>query len=225
MRMHNVNVFIIKHVKIMKLVLVINQITAMLKTSVKKRFSLLILCITTAFLSLNPGVATAQFTSVTNETLVNTTTAGEQWAYWWSVRTVAVQPDGGYISIWIDNNGLDGSAQGIFGQRFTAAGAKVGGQFLVNTTTNGDQFSPSVAVAPNGTFLVAWEGPGTSTDVFGQFFSKNGVKIGTEFLLSTVVIGNQKSPEVQYYPDGTFVAGYVDGGQSVLQRFDAEGRT
>ena len=123
MRMHNVYEFIIKHVKIMELKLVIKQITAMSKTSVKKRFSLLILCFTTALLSLNTGVATAQFTSVTNETLVNTSTAGEQWAYWWSVRTVAVQPDGGYISIWIDNNGLDGSGQGIFGQRFNASGA------------------------------------------------------------------------------------------------------
>ncbi len=43
-------------------------------------------------------VAKAQFTALTNETLVNTVTAGDQWDYWWSVRTVAVQPDGGFIA-------------------------------------------------------------------------------------------------------------------------------
>jgi hypothetical protein len=169
-------------------------------------------------------VAKAQFTTLTNETLVNTTTVGDQWDYWWSIRTIAVQPDGGYIIVWIDVNGLDGQAQGIFGQRFNASGAKIGGQFQVNTTYNGDQFSPSVAVAPDGHFLVAWEGPGTSIDVWGQLFTQNGVKIGTEFILSTTVSGSQRYPEVQFYPDGTFVAGHVSAGQTVLQRFDSEGK-
>jgi hypothetical protein len=172
-----------------------------------------------------PAVSTAQFSSVTNEALVNTTTAGDQYVYYWSVRTIAVQPDGGYISVWIDLNGLDGSADGIFGQRFNASGAKVGSQFQVNTTYNGSQYSPAVAVAPDGSFIVAWEGPGTSVDVFAQRFTKDGVKIGAEFLFNTTVSGNQKYPELQFYPDGTFVAGFVDAAQTVLQRFDADGRT
>ena len=168
--------------------------------------------------------ATAQFSNITNETRANTTTAGDQYCYYWSVRTVAVQPDGGYICIWIDVNGLDGQAEGIFGQRFNAAGAKVGLEFQANTTTSGDQFSPTVAVAPNGSFIIAWEGPGNSIDVWAQLFSSTGVKIGTEFLLNTTVSGNQRYPEIQFYPDGSFVAGFVDAAQTVLQRFTADGR-
>ena len=184
-------------------------------------------CFALAFIVLVPGNATAQFSTLTNETRVNTTTAGDQYGYWWSVRTIAVQPDGGYIIVWIDAGGNDGQGNGIYGQLFDASGAKVGSEFLVNTTTSGDQYSPSVAVAPDGSFLVAWEGPGSSIDVFAQRFSKTGVKVGPEFLLNTGVSGNQRYPEVQYYPDGTFLAAFVDAsaGQTVLQRFDANGRT
>lgn len=46
------------------------------------------------------------------ESLVNTTTTGDQWAYFWSVRTVAVQPDGSFIQVWIDRSGLDGQEIG-----------------------------------------------------------------------------------------------------------------
>ena len=129
------------------------------------------------FIGLLPGVVQAQFTTLTNETLVNTTTAGEQWLYWWSVRTLALQADGSYIIVWIDNNGLDGNTEGIFGQRFNASGAKVGGEFQVNTTFSGQQFSPTIAVAPDGSFIVAWEGPGSGIDVFAQRFTKDGVKV------------------------------------------------
>ena len=177
------------------------------------------------FLGCLPSVVYAQFTTLTNETRVNTTVAGEQWGYWWSVRTLAVQPDGGYIIVWIDLNALDGNAEGIFGQRFDASGAKIGGEFQVNTTFSGKQYSPAIAVAPDGSFIVAWEGPGSSIDVFAQRFTKDGVKVRGEFLLNTTVNGNQKYPELQFYSDGTWVAGFVDGAQTVLQRFDIDDRT
>jgi uncharacterized repeat protein (TIGR01451 family) len=177
-------------------------------------------------LCLIPGTAPAQFTTLTNEQLVNTTTAGEQWVYFWSIRSVAMKPDGGYVVAWIDNGGLDGQAQGIFGQMFDATGTKVGTEFQVNTTTSGSQTDVTVAVAPDGSFLIGWDGPGISQDVFAQLFTKDGVKKGTEFLLSTTVNGNQKYPEVQFYPDGTFLAAFADGSNSSkLQKFDADGRT
>ncbi len=188
-------------------------------------FKLLASTIAAFLLWLIPTHVNAQFTSLTNETRVNTTVAGDQWDYWWSIRTVAVQPDGGYIIVWIDVSGLDGQGQGIFGQRFDASGEKVGPEFLVNTITSGDQFSPTIAVAPDGSFIVGWEGPGSGTDVFAQRFDKNGVKVGTEFLLSTTVVGSQRYPEIQFFSDGTYVAAFVDGNQTVLQKFGADDRS
>jgi len=182
------------------------------------------ICVIVLFTGLTPNLVDAQISSLSNETRNNTTTTGNQAGYWWSLRTVAVQPDGGYIIVWIDA-GNDGQGTGIYGQRFNANGTKAGAEFLVNTTTSGDQYSPSLAVAPDGSFLVAWEGPGTSIDAFAQKFTKLGVKDGTEFLLNTSVSGNQRYPEIQFYPDGTFVAAFVDGAQTVLQRFDSDNRT
>jgi len=190
----------------------------------KTLYSLSVTLFFTICFNLSPVVSQAQFSSLTNETRVNTTTAGNQFGYWWSPRTIAVQPDGGYIIAWMDLGGADGQAEGIFAQRYNASGAKVGSEFQVNTTFSGQQYSPAVAVAPDGSFLIAWEGPGVSIDIFAQRFTKNGVKIGSEFLLNTTVTGNQRYPEIQYYPDGTFVAGFVDAAQTVLQRFDEEAR-
>lgn len=82
--------------------------------------------------------AAAQFTTLTNETRVNTTTAGDQWTYWWSLRTIVVQPSGGYVVAWIDHNGTDGQGDGIFCQRFDVNGVKIRTEVLVNTTTAGD---------------------------------------------------------------------------------------
>ena len=163
-------------------------------------------------------------TSLSNEIRTNTTTTGDQWVYYWSVRTVAVQPDGSFIQVWIDTGGADGQGYGIYGQRFDANGARVGGEFRANTSTAGNQDNATIAVAPDGSFIIAWDGPGSGTDVFAQRYSVTGVPIGDEFLLNTTVSSNQKYPEMDFFPDGTFVAAFVDGAQTVLQRFDTNAR-
>lgn len=192
----------------------------------KTLYSLSVVVLFTICANLFPVASKAQFSTLTNETRANTTTAGYQAAYLWSLRTVAVQPDGGYIVVWIDLGGADGQAKGIYGQRFDASGAKVGTEFLVNTTTSGDQDSPSIAVAPDGSFLISWYGPGLNgTDIFAQRYSKDGVKIRSEFLLNVTVSSNQTYPEIEFYPDGTYVAGFVDGAQTVLQKFDENDRS
>ena len=45
---------------------------------------------------------------------------------------------------------------GIFGQRFDAAGAPLGGEFQVNTFTTGTQYLPHVGRAADGRFVVVW---------------------------------------------------------------------
>jgi hypothetical protein len=162
--------------------------------------------------------------SLMTESRINTNTAGDQLNYVWSVRTVAVQPDGSYITVWIDTGGADGQARGIYGQRFDAAGNRLGSEFQVNTKTSGSQDNPTIAVAPDGSFVVGWDGPGNSTDTFAQRFSPSGERVGDEFLLNTTVSGNQQYPELCYFPDGTFVAAFVDANQTVLQRFDTRAR-
>jgi hypothetical protein len=45
---------------------------------------------------------------------------------------------------------------GVFAQRFDSAGARVGGEFQVNTYTVYGQRDPSIAMRADGFFVVAW---------------------------------------------------------------------
>lgn len=70
---------------------------------------------------------------------------------------------GDFVVVWADggdtygqSNGRDGSGVGIFGRRFSSAGAAQGNSFLVNTTTTNHQHQPALACAPDGGFIVAW---------------------------------------------------------------------
>jgi hypothetical protein len=92
---------------------------------------------------------------LTNETQVNATTAGNQRA----PATTALN-NGGYVTVWASDTG-DGSGKAILGQLFAADGSKVGAEFLINTTTAGDQDLPDVVSVPGATagavFYVVWQ--------------------------------------------------------------------
>jgi hypothetical protein len=83
--------------------------------------------------------------------LVNTYTAGSQ-----SNGAVAVAPDGGFVVAWA-SEGQDGSGNGVYAQRFDPYNNKVGGEFRVNTVTQGDQLSPAVAVDAYGKYTFVYE--------------------------------------------------------------------
>ena len=85
----------------------------------------------------------------------------------------------------------------VKGQLFNASGAKIGGEFTVNATTAGDQRLADVDALPGGGFLVTWQGPGNAvsgTNIYGQVFDDGGLKLGTEFIVTSVTEGNQNSP-------------------------------
>src|SRR5215470_6424095 len=102
------------------------------------------------------------------ESQVNTTDGGtDQFS-----SAITPLKDGGYVVVWRDDSrtyNTDGTA--IVGQRYDAAGNKVGGDpahggevMLSQFTDSGDQFSPAVTTLANGDIAVA----------FVDFFS-NGV--------------------------------------------------
>ncbi|MDF0522819.1 hypothetical protein P0R31_36910 [Bradyrhizobium yuanmingense] len=80
--------------------------------------------------------------------------------------------NGGFAVTWTDPDGLSGDASGtaILAQAFNAAGEKIGGEFLVNTNTNGHQVNPSITALADGGFAISWQDgdqygfvPGSST--------------------------------------------------------------
>ncbi len=80
------------------------------------------------------------------------------------------------------------SRKEVYGRVLDAAGAPIGEDFRINTTTRNWQRRPSVAAGQDGNFLVAWQGSLVSAGegrIFGQFVSPRGDLVGRELTLST----------------------------------------
>ena len=160
---------------------------------------------------------------VGGEFRVNTTTAGEQ-----ADASVAALADGGFVVTWSGYGSTD--SWGVYGQRYNAAGASVGTEFRVNTTTADDQFSPSVAALANGGFVVTWESPdGSTSGIYGQRYDAFGSAVGTEFRVNTTTAGDQSTPSAAALVGGGFVVTWESGGQDGSgwgvygQRYDVSG--
>lgn len=82
------------------------------------------------------------------EFLVNSTTLVTQ-----SEPTVTTLTDGNFVVSWYDFSDATGN---IRAQVFSAAGSKVGTEFLVNTITTNSQSQPSITSLNDGNFVVTW---------------------------------------------------------------------
>ncbi len=70
---------------------------------------------------------------------------------------VAMDADGDFVVAWSNYNNQDGSAAGVFAQRFDAAGTPRGPEFQVNSYTTREQNGAAVAMDADGDFVVAWQ--------------------------------------------------------------------
>jgi hypothetical protein len=177
------------------------------------------LSVDTGTLTVNPVVPMG------SETLLNSSVAGTQ-----TEPDIAYAADGSYVAVWQDSSGLDGDLAGVYAQRFDASGAKVGGEFLVNTSTANSQFNASIAMDDAGNFVVAWthRTNGGSTQIRAQRFDSAGVKQGSEFTVNTQSQGNQFLSDVAMDASGNFVVAWYGNGPGddegvFIQRYDAAG--
>lgn len=163
---------------------------------------------------------------------VNSQTAGSQW-----YPSITGLTNGGFVVTWQD--GLAGSTSGsstlgdasgsaVKAQLYAADGSKVGGEFLVNTQTNGSQASPVVTGLSNGGFVVSWQDQNsTSGDIKAQIYGANGAPVGGEFLINSVTANNQNTPAITGLPNGGFVVAWTNQGSVApdikAQVYDANG--
>ena len=129
--------------------------------------------------------------------------------------SIAGLSDGGFVVTWRSDR-QDGSGDGVFGQRYSAAGGVVGGEFRVNTTTANGQWAPSVAGLGNGGFVVTWTSccqDGSSVGVYGQRYSAAGAPLGSEFRVNKTTAGQQWQPSVAALSDGDFVVTWQSADQ------------
>jgi hypothetical protein len=148
---------------------------------------------------------------------------------------VAMDPDGDFIVTW---QSLATADWNIRARRYDAAGVPQGDELQVNTHAAGSQTDPSVALDPQGDFVITWQSVGSSgTDSDGwsvqaQRYSSEGVAQGGELQVNSYTTSQQTAPEIAADADGNFIIAWHSDGSSgsdtdrnsvQAQRFDAEG--
>ncbi|HEV8581894.1 MAG TPA: hypothetical protein VGX68_22730 [Thermoanaerobaculia bacterium] len=123
---------------------------------------------------------------------------------------LAVGADGSFVVVWQGGSSLGDTS--VFGRRFDADGRARGGRFRLSSTGSGVQFEPAVAVAPDGTFVVAWTSidyRGDSTDINARRFDAAGQPLGPEFRVNVATEDAQDYAQVAVNASGEFVIGWA----------------
>ncbi len=150
---------------------------------------------------------------------------------------VAAGDDGSVWIVW-NSFGQDGAGWGIVARRFEQTLASASPEIGVNTTRDGDQSAPAVAVNAAGDALVVWTsqvGPGR-TRVFGRLLDCSGQPKGAEFRVGSTDDDHRDGlATVTFLPDpsgvaaGRFLVAWARtnaGGNSLgifAQQFDSDG--
>ena len=171
-------------------------------------------------------------TPVGLEFRVNTFTTGEQETFEESPQSVAVDADGDFVVTWSSDD-QDGSGEGIYAQRYNAAGVAQGSEFRVNTFTTNNQSRSTVAMDSDGDFIVTWSSnnqDGSGYGVYAQRYNAAGLAQGSEFRVNSFTTGAQFHSTVAMDADGDFVVTWSSvnqpGGSDIdiyAQRYNAAG--
>ncbi|MEB3214115.1 MAG: Calx-beta domain-containing protein [Leptolyngbyaceae bacterium] len=123
--------------------------------------------------------------AVGGEIAVNTTTSSNQ-----DDPSVAIDAAGNFLVAW-ESFGQDGSSDGVYGQYFDTAGAKVGTEFRINTFTNSSQSEVALAMDADGNAIAVWqsfEQDGDSNGVYAQQF---GIPSVVEFSQGNYILNEE----------------------------------
>ena len=141
---------------------------------------------------------------------VNTATDGTQ-----SAPSIALDAEGDFVITWhsdvLDNGDFD-----VYARRYNADGSTALGEFIVNTVTDGDQASPSIAMDADGDFVITWHSDVLNNgnfDVYAQRYNADGSTALGEFIVNTFTTGKQEAPSIAMDADDDFVIAWHSDGQ------------
>ena len=130
---------------------------------------------------------------------------------------IGMDSNGDFVVVW-QSDQQDGNMWGIFGQRFTATGAKAGSEFAVNTYTLDKQILPAVDMDAAGDFVVTWESfdqDGSTATAFtpGVTMPPATAKDSAEFRVNQTTLNWQVTPDVGMADNGDFTITWSSFGQ------------
>ncbi len=119
---------------------------------------------------------------------------------------VAMNETGEFVVVW-RSHVADGRAGGVFGRRFGSDAAPAGDEFQINASeVDVDTWTPAVAMAPSGDFVVAWvaaqEG---DCDVVARMFDADGTALTEEMPVAASADIGESFPRMATNSTGTFV--------------------
>ncbi|MEM0993981.1 MAG: T9SS type A sorting domain-containing protein [Bacteroidota bacterium] len=162
----------------------------------------------------------SQVSTIGAETQVNTTVANSQ-----QNPAIAVDLNDNFVIVWESLN-QDGSGYGIYAQRYSSAGAVVGSEAQINTTTSNDQRFPAVAIDDAGNYTVVWQSLGQDGDGWGIYqrrFDNTGTALTGEVLVNTTTAGQQRFADIAMDDDGDYVVVWESEFDVYLQRYNNAG--
>jgi hypothetical protein len=143
---------------------------------------------------------------------------------------MAADDVGNFVVVWSSYE-QDGAGYGIFGQRFTDSGLRVGGEFQANSYTTAGQSFPAVALDRAGELMVVWRSIGQDGSHYGTFAKRYDAAgtPGAEFRVNAYTTGFQGTAAAASLGNGRFVVVWNSEGQDgndfgiFGRRYDAAG--
>jgi len=137
---------------------------------------------------------------------VNTYLDGSQ-----SHPDIVMDREGNFVIAWYSRL-QDGSAGGIYAQRFDKDGNRIRKEFQVNSYTEDNQYGPSIAMDREGNFVIVWESwwqDGDRGGIYAQRFDGGSNKIGGEFQVNSCTEDTQYLPTIAMNNSGDFVVAWT----------------
>ncbi|MEM7584272.1 MAG: hypothetical protein AAF560_12865 [Acidobacteriota bacterium] len=149
------------------------------------------------------------------EIRINSTVEGDQ-----REPAVSMTDDELFAVVWA---GSDDDGAGIFLRVFGEKGATTKEDIQVNSTTEGMQSEPDVALAEDSAIMVVWQSSdGDGQGIRGRLFDTDGQPLTEELMISMTTMGDQLGPVVDDVDeDGTFIVvweGPDSDGQGIYAR-------
>ena len=101
----------------------------------------------------------------------------------------------------------------VIAQRFSSTGELLGGTVTINTTVEGEQRSPDIAVLTTNDYVITWNGPDATGDgVYMQRFTAGGVALGSEVRVNTTTAYAEYNSQVTALTGGRYLVSWITSG-------------
>jgi len=143
---------------------------------------------------------------------------------------ISIDSSGNFVIVWADEKSGDWD---IYGQRYSADGTALGGNFKINDDIGYElQYWPASTGYKNGNFIVSWVDKryNDDYDIYAQRFLSDGTALGNNFKVNTDAgIFIQLRPDITIEENGNFIITWEDkrgGNWDVFaQRYLSDGTT